>query len=164
MNDDNNIEDVGKGIMSVFVRFIGMFLLLAGVYVAVHVMLKAMELYDKPQTIERFAQAIERGSNIDKSLSSFRESVVSVSEEESGVEMDNPVSTVTQKTTRGSTDAADSNIRVSYFFAWVIMLMLLMLIGSISLRAIKTGGELVLYDMQIKQFAKMLVKESSKAR
>jgi len=44
------------------------------------------------------------------------------------------------------------------------MLMLLMLIGSISLRAIKTGGELVLYDMQIKQFAKMLVKESSKSR
>lgn len=160
--NDNNIEEVGKGIMSVFVRFVGMFLLLAGVYVALHVMLKAMELYEKPQTIERFAQAIEKGSNIDKSLSSFRDSVISgpaADSEDEGI----PVAD-NQKTTRGTTDAADSHIRVSYFFAWIIMLMLLMLIGSISLRAIKTGGELVLYDMQIKQFAKMLVKESSKGR
>jgi hypothetical protein len=160
--NDNNIEEVGKGIMSVFVRFVGLFLLLAGVYVALHVMLKAMELYEKPQTIERFAQAIEKGSNIDKSLSSFRDAVISEPAAESeGEDLSNPG---TQQATRGTTEAADSQIRISYFFAWIIMLMLLMLIGSISLRAIKTGGELVLYDMQIKQFAKMLVKESSKAR
>lgn len=160
--NDNNIEEVGKGIMSVFVRFVGLFLLLAGVYVALHVMLKAMELYEKPQSIERFAEAIEKGSNIDKSLSSFRDAVISEPAAESeGEGLSNPG---TQKATRGSTEAADGPIRISYFFAWIIMLMLLMLIGSISLRAIKTGGELVLYDMQIKQFAKMLVKESSKAR
>jgi hypothetical protein len=160
--NDNNIEEVGKGIMSVFVRFVGLFLLLAGVYVALHVMLKAMELYEKPQSIERFAQAIERGSNIDKSLSSFRDAVISEPATESEVEELSTLST--QQTTRGTTESAEGQIRVSYFFAWIIMLMLLMLIGSISLRAIKTGGELVLYDIQIKQFAKMLVKESSKAR
>ncbi len=160
--NDNNIEEVGKGIMSVFVRFVGLFLLLAGVYVALHVMLKAMELYEKPHSIERFAQAIEKGSNIDKSLSSFRDAVISEpAAENEGEELSNPDA---QKATRGTTEAADSHIRISYFFAWIIMLMLLMLIGSISLRATKTGGELVLYDMQIKQFAKMLVKESSKAR
>jgi hypothetical protein len=158
--NDNNIEDVGKGIMSIFVRFVGLFLLLAGVYVALHVMLKAMELYENPQSIERFALAIERGSNIDKSLSSIRDAVV----QEPAEEDENLPGIGKQETTRGTTEAADSHIRVSYFFAWIIMLMLLMLIGSISLRAIKTGGELVLYDMQIKHFAKMLVKESSKAR
>jgi hypothetical protein len=158
--NDNNIEDVGKGIMSIFVRFVGLFLLLAGVYVALHVMLKAMELYENPQSIERFALAIERGSNIDKSLSSIRDAVV----QEPAEEDENLPGIGKQETTRGATEAADSHIRVSYFFAWIIMLMLLMLIGSISLRAIKTGGELVLYDMQIKHFAKMLVKESSKAR
>jgi len=41
---------------------------------------------------------------------------------------------------------------------------LLMLIARISLTAIKTGGELVLFDMQIKQFARMLAKESNKSR
>ena len=163
MNDDDNIDDVGKGIMSIFVRFVGMFLLLAGVYVALHVMFKAMELYENPQSIERFALAIERGSNIDKSLSSIRDAVV---QEPVAVEEDENLlpGIGKQETMRGSSDASESQIRISYFFAWIIMLMLLMLIGSISLRAIKTGGELVLYDMQIKHFAKMLVKESSKAR
>jgi len=157
--NDNNIDDVGKGIMSIFVRFIGLFLLIAGVYVALYVMLKAMDLYQNPKSIEHFALAIEKGSNIDKSLSSIRDAVIAEpveGEETSGANR--------QGTRRGSADAADSHVRISYFFAWIIMLMLLMLIGSISLRAIKTGGELVLYDMQIKQFAKMLVKESSKSR
>ena len=157
--NDNNIDDVGKGIMSIFVRFIGLFLLIAGVYVALYVMLKAMDLYQNPKSIEYFALAIEKGSNIDKSLSSIRDAVIVEpveGEETSGANR--------QETRRGPSDAADSHVRISYFFAWIIMLMLLMLIGSISLRAIKTGGELVLYDMQIKQFAKMLVKESSKSR
>jgi hypothetical protein len=157
--NDNNIDDVGKGIMSIFVRFIGLFLLIAGVYVALYVMLKAMDLYQNPKSIEYFALAIEKGSNIDKSLSSIRDAVIVEpveGEETSGANR--------QETRRGSSDAADSHVRISYFFAWIIMLMLLMLIGSISLRAIKTGGELVLYDMQIKQFARMLVKESSKSR
>jgi hypothetical protein len=157
--NDNNIDDVGKGIMSIFVRLIGLFLLIAGVYVALHVMLKAMDLYENPKSIERFALAIEKGSNIDKSLSSIRDAVVvEPAEGEESPGANNP------DTLRRSIDPSDSHVRVSYFFAWIIMLMLLMLIGSISLRAIKTGGELVLYDMQIKQFAKMLVKESSKSR
>lgn len=156
--NDNNIDDVGKGIMSIFVRLVGLFLLLAGVYVALHVMFKAMELYENPRSIERFALAIETGSNIDKSLSSIRDAVVV----EPGEGEETPGAN--RQGTRGSADASDNPIRISYFFAWIIMLMLLMLIGSISLRAIKTGGELVLYDMQIKQFAKMLVKESGKSR
>ncbi|MEE9575557.1 MAG: hypothetical protein V3W03_05590 [Gammaproteobacteria bacterium] len=53
---------------------------------------------------------------------------------------------------------------MSYFFAWVIALLLLLLIARISLTAIKTGGELVLFDMQIKQFARMVAKESHKMR
>jgi len=48
--NDNNIDDVGKGIMSIFVRFIGLFLLIAGVYVALYVMLKAMDLYQNPKS------------------------------------------------------------------------------------------------------------------
>ena len=151
---------MGKGILGIVVRLIGMCLLLGGLYVAFQVMLEALDLYRQPDKIQRFAAAIEKGSNIDSSLSSIRETItVTPEEDETGT-----VPAFSEKTPAPATQRADNNIRVSYFLAWVIVLMLLMLIASISLRAIKTGGELVLYDMQIKQFAKMLVKESSRAR
>ena len=158
MND--NIDDAGKGIMSVIVRLIGMILLLAGLCVALAVLLQALSLYREPQEIERLAAAIEKGSNIDQSLTSFRNNVVvepRENETEPGVAKE-PTKPATPATT------PSNNVRVSYFLAWVIALLLLLLTASISLRAIKTGGELVLYDMQIKQFAKLLVKETSKTR
>lgn len=161
MNDNINVDDMGKGILAIVVRLIGMCLLLGGLYVAFQVMLEAMELYKQPEKIQRFAVAIEKGSNIDSSLSSFRENIKTISngnDDENAVVGEYKENPVTPAKTSGN------NIRVSYFLAWVVVLMLLMLIASISLRVIKTGGELVLYDMQIKQFAKMLVKESSKAR
>ena len=155
MSNNQNIDDVGKGIMAITVRVIGLFLLLAGLWVAVHVMLEALELYQNPQKIERFAVAIEQGSNIDKSLVSLRESVP----RDSG---DEDPGTITPPDPQPASFQSSANVRVSYFLAWVIVILLLLLIARISLTAIKTGGELVLYDMQIKQFAKMLVRESSK--
>jgi hypothetical protein len=155
MSDNLNIDDIGKGAMAIIVRVIGLFLLLAGLWVAIQVMLEALELYQKPQKIERFAVAIEQGSNIDKSLVSLRASVIqdTANEDEAAITSSEPQSKSYQ---------SSSNVRVSYFLAWVIVILLLLLIARISLTAIKTGGELVLFDMQIKQFAKMLVKESSK--
>ena len=157
MSNNQNIDDIGKGIMAVTVRLIGLFLLLAGLWIAIQVMLEALELYQKPQKIERFALAIEQGSNIDKSLVSLRQSVI----QESG---DEAAGLITPSEPEPKSYQSTSNVRISYFLAWVIVILLLLLIARISLTAIKTGGELVLYDMQIKQFAKMLVKESSKAR
>ena len=159
MNNNVSIDDAGKGLMSTIVRLIGMFLLLAGLWVAFQVMLEALNLYRDPQRIERFASAIEQGSNVDKSLVSLREKVLVEPADESD-EPDKPAATATKNNPASAHSA--NNIRVSYFFAWVIVLLLLLLIARISLSAIKTGGELVLYDMQIKQFARMLVRESSK--
>jgi len=147
MYEENSISESGKNLMSILVRFIGLFLLLFGLYVAIQVLLEAYNLYQKPEQIERFAIAIERGSNIDKSLVSFRKTAALDSEGSNVAKSNGP----------------SNNIRVSYFFAWVIVLLLLLLIARISLSAIKTGGELVLYDMQIKQFARMLAKEAGKA-
>ena len=143
--------------MAIIVRVIGLFLLLAGLWVAIQVMLEALELYQKPQKIERFAIAIEQGSNIDKSLVSLRDSISQGSEDKDG-------NAITSPAPQSKSYQSPGNVRVSYFLAWVIVILLLLLIARISLTAIKTGGELVLYDMQIKQFAKMLVRESSKAR
>ena len=153
MNDNLNIDDTSKGIMATVVRIIGMVLLLAGLWVAFEVLFEAWDLYEQPQKIERFADAIEKGSNIDKSLVSLRESVISGSQQ-GAQEGDGSITIETR--------AQGSNVRVSYFIAWVIVILLLLLIARIALGAVKTGGELVLFDMQIKQFAKMLVRESSK--
>jgi len=151
MSEDSGMEEVGRGIMSVFVRLLGLTLLLAGIWIAFHVLLEAYHLYQEPQRIERFAVAIEKGSNIDKSLVSFRDSAPGDEDEATGTQ------SLREETTRSS-----GNVRVSYFFAWMIVLLLLLLIGRISLAAIKTGGELVLYDVQIKHFAKTLVRETGR--
>jgi hypothetical protein len=155
--NENTLDDAGRNIMSFLVRILGFFLLLAGLWVALQVLLTAQDLYEHPEQIERFAVAIEKGSNIDKTLAPIRDSLIA------GNDSDNGVQRYTETEKRPS-PAGTGNIRVSYFFAWVIALLLLLLIARISLTAIKTGGELVLFDMQIKQFARMLAKESNKTR
>lgn len=151
--NENTLDDASKSIMGFIVRILGLFLLFAGLWVALQVLLTAQDLYEHPEQIERFAVAIEKGSNIDKTLAPIRDSLIAEGDTEGEVQNNNPPSS-----------AGTGNIRVSYFFAWVIALLLLLLIARISLTAIKTGGELVLFDMQIKQFARMLAKESHKMR
>jgi len=155
--NENTLDDAGRNIMSFLVRILGFFLLLAGLWVALQVLLTAQDLYEHPEKIERFAVAIEKGSNIDKTLAPIRDSLILQSHSENGVQRYN-------ETEQRPAPAGTGNIRVSYFFAWVIALLLLLLIARISLTAIKTGGELVLFDMQIKQLARMLAKESRKTR
>ena len=155
--NENTLDDASRNIMSFLVRILGFFLLLVGLWVALQVLLTAQDLYEHPEQIERFAVAIEKGSNIDKTLAPIRDSLIVESNAEDAVQ------NYTENENRPSSTGT-GNIRVSYFFAWVIALLLLLLIARISLTAIKTGGELVLFDMQIKQFARMLAKESHKMR
>jgi len=139
--------------MSVIVRSVGLFLLVVGLIVGLLTIREALLLYKNPDRVERFAVAIEQGSNIDKSLTSFRESALG----DTG-DKDAAPSADTGSTQKSTHDPG--NIRVSYFVSWVIVLLLLLLIARIALAAIKTGGELVLYDMNVKQLARMLIKES----
>lgn len=155
--NENTLDDAGRNIMGFFVRLLGFILLLAGLWVALQVLLTAKDLYEHPENIERFAVAIEKGSNIDKTLAPIRDSLMVDSDTGNGVKQYND-------TEQRSATVGAGDIRVSYFFAWVIALLLLLLIARISLTAIKTGGELVLFDMQIKQLARMLAKESQKIR
>lgn len=140
------LSDIGRSIVSFIIRTLGIMLLLAGLWVAIQVLSTAQNLYENPETIERFAMAIEKGSNIDKAFAL-----------ESKENADNQLS---QDTSSGN----KNQLRLSYFCAWVILLLLMLLIARISLTAIKTGGELALFDMQIKQFARNLVKEVSKTK
>ena len=100
-------------------------------------------LYKNPQNIERFAQAIEKGSNLDKAIASVKGNSDKQAED-------------------GASQVAELGFRLSYFAAWVLAILLLMLVGRLALAAVKTGGELALYDMQIKKFAKLLAQEAKK--
>lgn len=155
--NENTLDNTSRNIMSFMVRILGFFLLILGLVIAIQVLLTAQDLYEHPEKIERFAVAIEKGSNIDKTLTSIGEHSIVENASKDSVQKHN-------KTEQRSVLVGTENIRISYFFAWIIALLLLLLIARISLTVIKTGGELVLFDMQIKQFARILAKESRKIR
>jgi len=139
---------------AVFVHLIGVLLLLVGLWISLRVVTEAWELYRAPERIERFARAIERGSNIDKT---FVLSPLPSEEVEKG-ELDRP------RSSADPTGRAGEAFRASYFMAWAIALLLLMLIGRLALAAVKTGGELALYDTEVKRFAKALIREAKESR
>jgi len=84
--NENTLDDAGRNILGFLVRLLGFFLLLAGLWVALQVLLTAKNLYEHPENIERFAVAIEKGSNIDKTLAPLRDSLILESDSENGVQ------------------------------------------------------------------------------
>ncbi|RLA01821.1 MAG: hypothetical protein DRQ42_02235, partial [Gammaproteobacteria bacterium] len=110
------------------------------------VIFEAWNLYNEPQRIERFADAIEHGSHLDSLLSSFTEKSPS-NEVDDG------------QTWQQKKEQQSESIRVTYFLAWFIAIILLMVVGALASSAIKTGGQLALYDLQVKRFANLLMEE-----
>ncbi|MGB1799838.1 MAG: hypothetical protein ACPHLK_03295 [Gammaproteobacteria bacterium] len=142
----SSFNETSKDVLSVVVRLCGLILLFIGLWIAIQVFNEALALYKDPSNIERMASAIEAGSNIDKSIAPIHESILGEDEVSSDVETTVKV----KENTEG--------FRISYFIAWIVDLLLLLLLARISFMAIKTGGELALYDAQIKKFARQLLK------
>jgi len=149
-----NIGETSRDVISIVVRVVGLFLLFVGMWVAIQVIHEALDLYRNPGKIERLAVAIEKGSNIDKSIAPLKESLESEEDDDTFSSAQTRVDDTT------SHNILKKEFRLSYFIAWVIAILLLLLIARIALMAIKTGGELALYDAQIKRFAKTLLNES----
>lgn len=156
-----SIAETGRDILSLIVRATGLLLLFVGLWLALMVLYEAWDLYREPARIERYAQAIEKGSNIDKSIAPLRESLA---EQEKSEETGNPDTSAEPPLTTGKekppVPAPEYQVRLSYFLAWIIVLLLLLLMARISLAAIRTGGELVLYEAQIKRLARELARET----
>ena len=140
--DNSNTTDI----LSIIVRFLGLIVLLVGLYVGIKVILEAWLLYEEPQRIERFADAIEHGSNLDAVLTAITV----------GKAIPKQLKPEASTTSNNATPA----LKVTYFLAWGIVVVLLMVIGSLASAAIRTGGQLALYDLQVKRFAKQLLKEA----
>ncbi|MBI2802507.1 MAG: hypothetical protein HYX63_19890 [Gammaproteobacteria bacterium] len=153
-DDDNDGEGVGRWtrIAQIVVRGLGMVLLLVGLWIALAVISEAWSLYQDPQKIERLAKAIEHGSNLDRTLSTASSKLA--------ITADETTATTPPRAVPVQPDP-ELGFRMTYFVAWVVAVLLLMLCGRLAIAAVKTGGELVLYDMQIKRFARELVNVAS---
>lgn len=165
-----NFYDGTRDFMAFVVRAIGLVLLLFGLWLALEVLHEAWQLYHEPARIERLAQAIEQGSNIDRSLAPLQIDKLNEQNEEdqtaeSGFNTYDQESGPARSSQPETADAAPQyRLRLSYYVAWVIALLLLLLIARIALGAVKTGGELVLYETQMKRFARELVRETVRGR
>lgn len=115
--------------IGLIVRLIGVALLCVGIAVALKVIAEAFQLYNQPQTIERFAQAVEQGSNLDAVFA--------------------PLAREPDAPARGS--AATPPLRLSYFAAWVVVLFLLLVVSGIAMSVIAVGGRLALGDLSWKR-------------
>lgn len=138
-----------NALFSLTVRGLGLVLLLVGMFVALRVVVSAWSLYANPAGIENFAAAIERGSNLDLALEEVTAPATAANLEP-------------QSARPGRTGSAPA-FRLSYFVAWLIAILLLLLIGRLAIAAVRTGGELALYDVQLKKLVRALVAEQLRA-
>ncbi|MCS3903919.1 hypothetical protein J2T55_001951 [Methylohalomonas lacus] len=154
--------DGSRDFFAFVVRAIGLILLLFGLWLALEVLNEAWQLYHEPQRIERFAEAIEQGSNIDRSIAPLQLEAPDRSGAR-GDELDRygPDGAPTAQRDPASAAAEPQyRLSLSYYVAWVIALLLLLLLARIALGVVRTGGELVLYETQMKRFARELVRET----
>ena len=121
-----------QGLLNVLIRLLGLGLIVVGLGIGVSVVLEAWALYKAPERIERFAAAIERGSNIDLAFRSVAQEAaneVNAEEGQSGT-ADRP--------------AAGGKFRLSYFAAWAVVLVLMLVVGTLAMSAAATGARLAL--------------------
>jgi hypothetical protein len=132
--------------LSAFVRLVGVAVLLVGLWAGIKIVLEAWALYEDPQRIERFADAIQHGSNIDGLIGTL-----AASGEEAAGE-------------RARDEKGEGGLRLSYFAAWFVVLLLMFVIGSLAMAAITTGGQLALYDLQVRQHSRAVIREVRRLR
>ena len=133
--------------ITIAVRVLGVALLLVGLWAGISVLVEAWGLYKDPAGIDRFAVAIEQGSNIDQLLGKPASS-------------QSLVDTGTPSVAR---PVAES-LRLSYFAAWFIALLLLLIIGGLSMSAVTTGAQLALHDGYLKRLSTAALHEVKQLR
>lgn len=128
-------------LLAVLVRLLGLCFLVVGIGAAVVILHEAWMLYQEPERIDRFALAIERGSNLDKIFTLSGADAKG----EAGAEAAAP--------------ASGGSLRLSYFAGWFLVLLMMLVASIVAISAVSAGGRLVLYDTDIRQLSRAVVKE-----
>lgn len=139
-------------LLAILVRLLGLGFLVVGIGAAVIILNEAWTLYQEPARIERFALAIERGSNLDKIFA-----LAGSESAKTGEQGDTAGESSPQSDTNPS--AASTNFRPSYFAGWFLALLLMLVASITAIAAVSAGGRLVLYDTDIRQLSRAVVKE-----
>ena len=133
-------------VLAILVRLLGLCFLVIGIGAAVIILREAWTLYQDPARIERFAAAIERGSNLDKVFT-----LPANESAQAGTEGD--------ATGEAGAPAGGTNLRLSYFAGWFLVLLLMLVASITAIAAVSAGGRLVLYDTDIRQLSRAVIKE-----
>lgn len=143
-------------LLAILVRLLGLGFLVVGIGAAVFILHEAWMLYQEPVRIEKFAAAIERGSNLDKifALSGGETDKAGSQDQSMG---DTAGDAGAQPAASGS--AGNTNLRLSYFAGWFLVLLLMLVSSIIAISAVSAGGRLVLFDTDIRQLSRAVVKE-----
>jgi hypothetical protein len=128
-------------VLGVAVRLVGVIVLGVGLWAGVKVIAEAWSLYEQPQRIERLAEAVQQGSNLDGVFAGL-----------GGAGEASPPG------------SGEAGLRLSYFAAWFIALLLMFVIGSLAMAAITTGGRLALYDLAARQQVRAVMREVRRLR
>jgi len=153
-----------SNVIGLLVRLAGLAVLALGLWSGLQVIGEAWSLYHDPDRIERFALAVERGSHIDRLLNPPPPGETAPAAPGQPAEGQPPKGqppgaepSRAQPANPPGDAAPRPAFRMSYFVAWIVALFLLLLIGRVAVWLIKTGGELALYDTQMKRFARALL-------
>ena len=165
MDDAVATESETRGGMTVgAIRLIGLGVLLAGLYSAAQVGIKAWELLENTDQVTRLSESIEKQSHLNTFVGEMRGLMDLIKKtRESGQLLSDVGQGTTPKTYGSATPNQVSNdpplFNASYFSAWGIVLVLLALIAKISLWAVREGGKLALYSVNSDQQLKGILRE-----
>jgi disulfide bond formation protein DsbB len=123
-----DLASLASGAVTALVRVAGLVLVLVGLWAGVKVVLEAWGLYRDPTAVERLATVIDRASHIDALISP------------------RAAATPTEGAARpgSSTQAPAEPFRPSYFLAWAVAILLLLLVGKLASWTVRAGGQLAL--------------------
>lgn len=128
------------------VRCIGVVILCFGLWMAYQLVKECWSLYNDPSKMEKFAEHVAKGSDIDKSGESLTQFVGELTGEAAGVKDPKKLPAITPT-------------RFSYFAAWFLSIILFWIIGKISFWAISTGTKIATDHADQEQIAKSIAKE-----
>ena len=149
-------------LLAVLVRLMGLCFLVVGMGAAVIILREAWTLYQEPVRIERFAVAIEHGSNLDKIFTLDGGEIGQTGQTGQTAEQDNAAGEAAgdSSSQAAAPDAeASAHFRPSYFAAWFLVLLLMLVASITAIAAVSAGGRLVLFDTDIRQLSRAVVKE-----
>lgn len=139
-------------VLSAIIRFIGVIILLLGIWLGYNVVSTAWGLYKNPDNIKDISRKVKQESKVDEfgeSMSKFLHAVMS--------DTVNEIREAKGKQIKNFPKIAP--LRISYFISWFIAILLLLVIGKISMWILSEGGKLAKANTDNAELARALVKE-----